>query len=96
MSNPDIHAFQGIVTKLRTTKGSPYALEVMAEAADEIERLKAIEDSQTNEVLHELHALHDLRRGADSLGVESVPAQWIMERIEKLEARSRERRSVPR
>lgn len=38
MSDPDIHAFQGIVTKLRTTRGSQYALNVMAEAADLIER----------------------------------------------------------
>lgn len=47
MSDPDIHAFQGIVTKLRTTKGSPYALDVMAEAADEIERLhRALETAR--------------------------------------------------
>lgn len=36
----DDHAFQGVVTKLRTTKGSPFAREVMDEAADRIEDLK--------------------------------------------------------
>jgi hypothetical protein len=49
VSDTDIHAFQGIVTKLRTTTGSPFALDVMAEAADEIERqagiIKAFEDA---------------------------------------------------
>lgn len=38
----DIHGFYGIVTKLRTTRGSLFALDVMAEAADLIESQAAI------------------------------------------------------
>lgn len=37
----DDHAFQGVVTKLRTTKGSPFALDVMKEGADRIDALTA-------------------------------------------------------
>lgn len=38
----DDHAFQGVVTKLRTTKGSPFALDVMKEGADRIDALTAV------------------------------------------------------
>jgi hypothetical protein len=37
----DDHKFQGVVTKLRTTRGSQFALDVMSEAADRIETLTA-------------------------------------------------------
>lgn len=37
----DDHAFQGVVTKLRTTRGSAFARCVMDEAADRIETLAA-------------------------------------------------------
>jgi hypothetical protein len=37
MSATDDHAFQGLITKLRTTSGSFYALDVMSEAANRIE-----------------------------------------------------------
>ena len=40
----DPHDFQGIVTKLRTTKGSPYALDVMKEAADVIDAVLALHE----------------------------------------------------
>jgi hypothetical protein len=36
------HAFQGIVTKLQTTKGTPYALDVMREAVERIEAVLAL------------------------------------------------------
>lgn len=38
----DPNDFQGIVTKLRTTKGSEYALDVMKEAADVIDNVVLI------------------------------------------------------
>lgn len=38
-TDPD-NEFQGILTKLRTTRGSQFAIDTMTEAADRIEELK--------------------------------------------------------
>lgn len=44
------YPFDHIITKLRTTRGSPFARRVMDEAADEIERLQAKIDRTTAQV----------------------------------------------
>lgn len=44
------YPFDHIITKLRTTRGSPFGRRVMDEAADEIERLQAEIDRVTAQV----------------------------------------------
>lgn len=76
MTHP--HEFQGIVTKLRTTKGSPYALDVMRDAADMIDAVLAIhvkrflrEDGQTTETCETCGSLAWPCATAAALGVEA-------------------------
>lgn len=63
---PD-HEFLGVVTKLRTTRGSQFALDTMSEAADRIEQL--------------LEALDDVQAAYDRAVQEYEPHEPVMDQL---------------